>query len=122
MIYEALLAFHVAIGIITGALATYAGIILWRSDERQYRPVALGIAYLAGFEILSGVMLSVLSLEISAISLCANIALYLSLVFVVEVLLFLRMKKVARGFPLIAVVSPSASGLAFLLAAIARGF
>ncbi|MBI5470550.1 hypothetical protein HY968_04520 [Candidatus Kaiserbacteria bacterium] len=120
--YELLLAIHIAGACITGLAASYAGIAMWQRQENTYRPLALILGVLAGFEILTGTALSVVSSQITAISLCGNIAIYLSVVFAVEALLYTRMKKISLTFPLAYVATTVASALSLLAGAAALGF
>ena len=120
--YTSLLAVHIVGASATGIVASYAGIAMWRHQERSYRRVALILASLAGFEVLTGTAFSVLSSQITAVSLCANIAIYLSVVFVVETLLYLRMKKISLAFPIVKVSAPIASALSLLAGAALLGF
>ena len=120
--YTSLLAVHIVGASATGIIASYTGIAIWRRQERSYRRLALILASLAGFEILTGVVLSVVSSQITAISLCANIIAYLSVVFVVEALLYARMRKISLAFPIAWVSAPIASALSLLAAAAAFGF
>ena len=122
MFYSILLSIHVGVAVITGIIASYAGVVLWQKDRASYRPSALILGALAGFEILSGTILSIASSKITALSLCSNIVLYLSVVFIVEALLFLRMKKVSVYFPITQIVSPALIGLVLFVGAIAYGF
>ena len=122
MFYTSLLTAHIAVACITGVAASYAGIVLWRRDETSYSPSAIVLAFLAGLEIISGTILSIASPKITAVSLCANIVVYLFVVFLVETLLFLRMKKISMAFPLVKTISPSIAGLLLLVGAIAYGF
>jgi len=122
MLYSALLIVHIAGGVATGIAASYAGIVLWRGTSSLYRACALTLSVLAVFEILSGVALSVVSVQITAQSLCSNIALYLSALLFIEALLFVRMKKVSMRFPLVRALSPILASLVLLIAAVSFGF
>lgn len=122
LVYNFLLMAHIGGGIATGVTAVYTGIILWRRTSSLYRTCALTLSGLAVFEVLSGVALAVVSLQITAQSLCTNIALYLSTVLFVETLLFFRMKKIEMPYPFAATLSPVAAGVSLLAAAIIYGF
>ena len=113
---------HIAGGVLTGVAASYAGVMLWQGRSDSYSISARVLGSLAGFEIVSGVMLAIVSSTISAASLCANIALYLFIVASVEAFLFIRMKKNAISFPLSESLSPVLASLVFLLVALAYGF
>ena len=105
----------------TGFAAVYAGVALWRSTSVLYRTCALTLSGLAAFEVLSGVLLAAASSTVSAASLCANIALYMSLVAVVEALLFIKMKKLSMSFPLTEALAPILGSLALMGVTIAYG-
>ena len=122
MTYTFALTIHLIGACLTGIVASYAGIALWQKRDIAYRASAIILGALAGFEVLTGVALSVISPKITSISLCANIAVYLSVVFSVEALLFLRMKKISIVFPIMKVFSPIVTSLLFLLGAILYGF
>jgi hypothetical protein len=120
--FETLLIIHIVGACITGLAVSYAGIAMWKHQENTYQPLALILAALAGFEILTGTALSVISSQITAISLCANIAVYLSVVFAVEALLYLHMKKISLTFPLAYVATTLGSALSLFAGAAALGF
>ncbi len=120
--FDLILAAHLIGACATGVAASYAGIALWRQQESSYRPLSTWLGMLAGFEILSGTLLAIDSLSISAQSLCTNIAVYLAVVFFMEGILYARMKKVSLAFPLVRIAFPIASTLSFLGTAIALGF
>ncbi len=122
MTYAIFLVLHIVGACVTGLVALYAGAALWQGREAGYRGSATALGLLAGFEVLSGVMLSMLSVEVSALSLCANIALYLSVIALFEVLLFARIQKTSLAFPTRLALSPSVASLALLLVAISFGF
>lgn len=122
MTYDILLAIHILGACATGVVASYAGIVMWQRREVSYRPTSIVLGVLGGFEVLTGTLLSVVSSQVTSISLCANIIAYLSVVFFVEALLFLKMKKISMSFPIATALSPIATSLSFLLAAIAYGF
>ena len=120
--YESVLVFHLMGAVATGIAASFAGILLFRNRAGQYRNTSIVLGFLATFEIVSGTLLAVISTKISAPSLCANIVIYLAFVSTVELLLFLRMKKVSVFFPFAKILSPVASSLAFFAVAVAMGF
>lgn len=122
MMYEVALAVHIGGALVTGIVGTYALAALVRGKADTYKRYAIVLAVLAGFEIITGTSLSVLSLQVSAASLCGRIALYLSLVAVVELLLFLRMKQVRISFPLVPAFSPVTASLVLFVGALAAGF
>ncbi len=121
MIYASVLAAHVVVACITGLVASYALVILWQRSERWYRAISVTLATLATFEVLSGTVLSITSPTITAASLCANIALYISAICAVEILLFLRMNDVSVRFPVTRVTLPLASSVLVLMGAVVYG-
>ena len=122
MVYGVLLIVHIVGACVTGITAAYAGVIMWQKQDSSYRTTSIVLGALGGFEVLTGTLLSVISSQITSISLCANIIAYLSVVLFVEILLFLRMRKISMLFPIAAALSPIATGLTFLLASIVYGF
>lgn len=121
MLYETVLTVHIAAGVVTGLVASYAIATLWNHNASAYRATAISLGLLAAFEVLSGTSLSLLSPSVTALSICANILMYLSIVFFVEALLFARMKAIFRPFPLAQSISPVAGSLLVLLGAISLG-
>jgi hypothetical protein len=122
MIYSSLLLIHILGACLTGIVAAFAGVIMWQRRDSSYRSTSIALGALGGFEVLTGTLLSVISSQITSISLCENIITYLFVVLFVEILLFMRMRKVSMLFPIIKALSPIATGLILLLAAIAYGF
>jgi hypothetical protein len=122
MAYSVLLAIHLLGGALTGIIAAYAAIVMWQKEESSYRRTAIVLGFLGGFEVLTGVILSVVSSQVTSISLCTNIIIYLSIVLFMEVLFFLRMHTISMLFPITKALSPIATSLSFFLAAIAYGF
>lgn len=122
MLYSVFLVLHIIGACVTGLVASYTGLVLWRKDSAHYRRLAQALGILAGLETITGVTLSVLSLNISTLSLCGNLAVYLSVIFALEAILFVRMKKVSLLFPLQLAFTPTAAGLAYFALAAARGF
>jgi hypothetical protein len=122
MLYISVLVAHIAGACATGLAASFAGVVLFQRTSTLYRPSAFALGILAVFQILSGVVLSIVSIQISAQSLCANIAIYLSVLFCIEAMLFVRMKKASLPFPLVQILSPVVVSLACLGTAIAYGF
>ena len=122
MMYETVFAMHIVGACVTGLVGAYSLVALWNNFSDKYRLCTIILGALAGFEILSGTALSILSLKISAVSLCSRIFLYLSLVALIEWALFARMKQISIIFPLTAVISPIAASLLLFLSALAYGF
>ena len=121
MMYSMLLIVHIIGASLTIILAGYVSAMLWNNMQDRYRLCAIALSALLGFDMLSGVLLSVLSSSVSALSLCANFALYLSVVLTLETILFARMRKEGTAFPLINVFSPIAAGLAASITALSLG-
>ena len=122
MAYEITFVLHIIGALATGMVGAYALVALWNHFAEKYRFVAVVLGGLAAFEVLSGTTLSVLSLQISAASLCSRIVLYLSLVFVIEGLLLYRMHRDSLVFPLVATFTPILASLTALFAAVVYGF
>lgn len=122
MVYWWILVLHLIGASATAFVGAYALVVLWNHFEDTYRRIAIILGALAAFEILSGTLLSALSLTVSAVSVCERLALYLSLVTIIEALLFVRMKKLLLAFPLTVVLSPIAASLMALLSAVVYGF
>ena len=122
MAYEIVLIAHIIGACVTGVVAAYASVAMWNDFSDKYRLCATILGSLAAFEIVSGTALSVLSLQVSAASLCSRIFLYLAIVAIVELLLFARMKKVSVTFPISLVTSPIAASLILFSGALALGF
>jgi len=122
MAYSILLSLHIVGALATGISAAYACVILWNGISDKFRFYAQVLGLLAGLEIVTGTALSVLSAQISAGTVCERVALYLAVVAIIEALLFARMRGLSITFPMPAVLTPSAAGLALLGAALAMGF
>lgn len=122
MAYSLILTVHIFGALLTGIVASYSGVVLWQRTNERYATCALTLGMLAAFEIFSGSVLSIVSSAVSAASLCANIALYLSLVTSLELLLFIRMKKTSIAFPLAQTLAPVVASLLLFLGAVFYGF
>ena len=122
MIYSVLLAFHLIGAGATGLMGAYSIFNIGNGFTQRLKNNALVLGVLAAFEIVTGTVLSVVSLQVSALSICGRVVVYLSFVAIIEVVLFSRMQKVSLKFPAREVVSPVASSLLLLLSAIAYGF
>lgn len=120
--FSAVLIMHIAGAIATGIIAVYACTMMVLGRDTAYRMTAQLLAALAAFEVFTGIGLAVLSPEISVISVCGNIALYLAIVAALEVLLFLRMPNGVVRFPIVQTVSPISVGIAALIAGVVLGF
>ena len=122
MLYGSFFALHIIGACVTALIGAYAIAMLWRREERKYSISASVLGAVAGFEVITGILLSVLSLKITALSLCGNIALYLSIVLLLEAMLFVRMKKGAAVFPTTTTFAPIAASLLSFATAAAYGF
>ena len=122
MLYTVFLALHIVGACVTGIVAALAGVVLWRRDTAQYRKYAVMLGFLGGFEVLCGITLSVVSAQISTVSLCGNIAIYLSVLFFLEAVLFMRMHRVSLVYPAKLALSPMMASLLLMVASISYGF
>src|SRR3989338_11169244 len=120
--YSIILAVHIAGACITALVGAYALAMLWRREEGKYSLSASVLGFVAGFEVVTGTLLSVLSLQVTALSLCANIAAYLAIVLFLEAALFVRMKKISIRFPAASVFSPIAASFLGMAGAVLHGF
>ena len=119
--YSTLLVAHLGGALLTAIVGASAGVALWYNRTASCRSHAVLLGALACFEILTGVALSIASIEITALSLCANVALYLSAVFAIEALLYVRIQQDAMGYPSRLVFSPIALSLVVMAGAIGAG-
>ena len=122
MTYLVVLALHLAAALVTGLVIVYALFALWRQKSDSYRLCALLLGSIAGFEVLSGTVLAIVSPTFSASALSIHIFEYLGVCLVAEWLLFARMRKVSLAFPLAAAASPVLASIALFVAAISFGF
>jgi len=122
MSYNIILALHIAGACTAGIVALYTAFILGRGQQRVYRRSATTLGLLGGFQVVSGILLAFISPQITTLSLCDNIAMYLSAWFVLEALLFVRMKKVSVPFPLTPAFSPVIASLLLMVVALSYGF
>lgn len=122
MLYTAILVSHIAAACATGAVGAYALYALVRGKSGSYRLLALMIAYIAGFEVASGTLLAVISPDVTAAYLASHIALYLGACFVIELLLFVRMRKALPRAPIALAASPVCASLVLFVAALSYGF
>ena len=119
--YSILLVVHIAGACVTAIVGAYAVAMLWRREEGKYSLSASVLGAIAGFEVVTGTLLSVLSLQVTALSLCANIIAYLSIVLFLEAVLFVRMKKISIRFPAGVALSPIVASLLGMAGAIGYG-
>ncbi len=91
-LYALLLSSH-----ILGALATFVlgGFVIFALTKKQtehYQLSAYALAFAAVFQTLTGAMLAVLSPEITALSLCDNLAFYITPIALLELVLISRLR------------------------------
>ncbi len=122
MTYIFFFVLHIAGGCVTLGVAVYAAFGMWRARVEQYRTLAIGLGMLAAFEIVTGALLSIVSIDISAATLCNRIVLYLTFVFCVELMLLVRIKNASLTFPTELALSPIAASLAVFAGVLALGF
>ena len=120
--YSILLVVHIAGACVTALIGAYAVAMLWRREEGKYSLSASVLGAIAGLEVVTGTLLAVLSPKITALSLCANIVVYLSIVLFLEAALFVRMKKISIRFPAASVFSPIAASFLGMAGAVLHGF
>jgi hypothetical protein len=122
MLYQMIFVLHILGALLTGVIGSYALVQLWNKTAENYRKSALMLGGIASFEVLTGTILSVVSPQISAASLCGRIFLYLAIVGVIESVLFSRMNKIALRIPIHHILSPFIASMTLYLAALSRGF
>jgi hypothetical protein len=119
--YESAIVLHLVGASATACVGAFALVALWNHFDDRYSFVANVLGALAGFEILTGTMLAVLSPQVSASSLCSRVFLYLFLVVIIETLLFARMRKISMASPMTTVFAPVIAGFATFLSAMVYG-
>ncbi len=119
--YSLLLMLHIAGACATILASVAAGVFMTTHASTRYRSIAIMLAWLATFEIMTGVMLAVFSPTVSAVSVCANIIVYLSVIAGIEFVLFRKMMHSSTRYPAIAAISPVGSALAILFGAVLLG-
>ncbi len=122
MLYPTILALHILAACVTIGIGAYAFYALTRSKDATYRTLALALGSVAGFEVISGTTLAVLSLDISAVYLSTHILAYVGVCFFIETLLFVRMRKLFLPFPTQLAASPVLASLTLFVVAISYGF
>ncbi len=119
--FTALLIAHIGGAILSAIIALYACVLLLVRAHESYRRVAIVLGSLAAFEVLSGTGLAITSASITAVSLCANVALYVLVIATIEALLYSKIHDDVR-FPTRAILAPISASLLAFLAALAFGF
>src|SRR5262245_51858699 len=102
--FTAVLVAHIIGGFATIAVSLWGAVALWRG-EMALRRIAIILGILAGVEMATGSLLAALSATISAAMVCERILIYLPFVGLVELLLYLRLRKLAQEFPTTQVTS-----------------
>ncbi len=120
--YTAILTAHLIGAAATGVAALYACVAMIVRHEAMYRRLALVLASIASFEIVSGTALAVMSADLTVASVCGNIALYVAAVACVEVVLCMRMKGSLVRFPFMQTAAPFGVSVALLLSGLVLGF
>lgn len=119
--YTAILFLHIGAALTTAGFIGISLFALLGKKEAWYRSSALSIGAVAAFQIFSGTVLAFLSPELTAAYLTMHVALYLGVCFMVEALLFMRMRKIALVFPFAWTASPVFASVLLFVAAISYG-
>jgi len=90
VIYQTIVLLHIAGALASGTVGAWSLVTVAKRLSHFFQLQAHLLAALATFEILTGTTLAVLSPQMTAQSLCANIALYLFAVAFLEALLLQR--------------------------------
>jgi glucose uptake protein GlcU len=94
MLYSIALASHLFAAAVTGVVILFASFAMVRSKREWYRSSALSLGVVAAFEVVSGVVLTVLSTTFTAQDLSSHMALYLGVCLAVETFLYIRTQEV----------------------------
>ncbi len=122
MFYAILLSAHLVAAAASVGIVGYALYALFKQRTTHYRPVALGLGALAGFEIATGTLLASISTELLAVSLTLHIVAYVGVCLATEGLLFVRMRGTTLTFPALPVLSPVFASVGLFIAAVSFGF
>lgn len=95
MMYVAILVAHIFAACVTIAIIGLALYSVARGKSEWYRRCAFALAYVAGFEIISGTLLAVVSPEVSPLYVGTHLLAYLVICLVVEAMLIVKMQKSA---------------------------
>lgn len=120
--YSALLSLHIIGALFSAVLATFAVLVALTGRDGWYKTLSLGIGVLAAFEVSTGTVLAVLSPEVSALSICANVALYIAAAASIQALLFMRMRRITLPFPAFRALSPLGASMVLLATSVVFGF
>ena len=121
MAYDFFLILHLAGAALTGVVVCGALYALWHRSAATYRTWAFTLGVLAGAEIASGTALSIISIKLSAATVCSRLFMYLLVISLIETVLFIRIRKTSIPLP-VGALSPVVAGLALLFAAFAAGY
>ncbi len=121
MVYGVVLVLHIIASVLTGVAIAYVLYNTARGKSANYRASALALGSIAGFQIFSGTILTVLSPELTAASLVPHMALYLGVCLAVEALLFIRAKNISLVLPLGRSLSPMFASVVIFAAAVSYG-
>lgn len=91
-LYTLFLSAHILGALTTLLLSGLAVFALTKKQSQHYQFSAYALAFAAVFQTLTGAMLAVLSPEITALSLCDNLAFYITPIAVLELMLISRMR------------------------------
>ena len=92
-------------------------IAVYRGTSRHYRPIAVGMAWCAGFQMASGSVLTLLHLQDASLpKFCARIGAYVAVIGMAEAMLYLRTARAdRRTFPAAQVALPFAGSMVLVL-------
>lgn len=119
--YSLVLAVHICGSIALVCVGALSGWVGMFSKKEWYRGATLALAAATCFEIISGSLLAVLSLETTAREVCEGLVLYGAIIAIIFGVLLWRMKKEELQLPLVAFYPPGIS-LSFLLCIAALGY
>jgi hypothetical protein len=88
MVYAILLGAHIANALVTGAVIGYICYAVVKGWAAQYNLLALLLAGIAMIEVATGISLTFVSPNVTALSLALHMTAYLSVCFGVEILLY----------------------------------
>jgi hypothetical protein len=120
MLYTLVLVSHLLAAVVSIGLGAFALYAVARSQSAWYQPLALSIGFVAGFEVVSGTTLALLSADLAAAALSLHIAIYLGACLMVELLLFYKMATPRLRLAEIS-LSPMFVSLGIFVAAVSQG-
>jgi hypothetical protein len=104
--YTIVLAAHILGALCTGFFGAFVLTTLVRNQTHLFSLSAKTLAGLAVFQTLSGALLALLSPEVTALSLCDNLALYFAPIVLLEVVLMTRMNRLSQSPPIARILYP----------------